>query len=91
MDEIVTAIERFWTGIKEVGQITISELTSKASDVVDDILGGKVYNFVLSVGDKAFGFFTPDNIGDFDFSSIILFLFGAVIIGLVLKVIQFFT
>lgn len=80
----------WFDSIKEYTSDIFSSISDTFSDFFDDIFGGHLYNFVIKLGDKAFGFFTPDNISDFDFSEIILFLLGAVIIGFVVKLIQVF-
>lgn len=80
----------WFDSIKEYTSDVFSSISDTFSGFLDDIFGGHLYNFVISLGDKAFGFFTPDNIGDFDFSEIMLFLLGAVIIGFVVKLIQVF-
>lgn len=83
-------ISGWFTSIKDYTSDIFSSISDTFSEFFDNIFGGYLYDFVLELGDKAFGFFTPDNIGDFDFSGIILFLLGAVIIGFVLKLIQVF-
>ncbi len=90
VEDVITNIGLLWENIKSAGESVISSIGSKISDVIDDILGGYIYDFVINLGDKAFGFFTPDNINDFNFSNLLLFVFGIVFVSIIVKIINIF-
>jgi len=90
MEGIITNIELLWENIKSAGESVVSSIGSKISDVIDNILGGYIYDFIINLGDKAFGFFTPDNINDFDFSNLLLFVFGIAFLCIIVKIINIF-
>ncbi len=68
----------------------IAEMGSSVLDSVKDFFFGTIYGYILDFGDFAFGFFTPDSINDFNFSSLLLFAFGIAVIGAFVKFISIF-
>jgi len=90
MADISTLVEKLWGVINGIAEVNFSDTVSKIFDTIDDIFGGYLYNLVVDLGDKAFGFFTPDSINDFDFSSMFLFIFGVAIVSIIIKIIQIF-